>query len=89
MSSCSAIVCAARWATTQTRSSRSETEIDELPHAAIARMGMRPGQKNALLRVVLRDLTETLTHEHANELRDRIYVALHEGDRAELAVKRE
>jgi len=35
-------------------------------------MGLRPGQKNALLRVVLRDLDRTLTAAAANALRDRI-----------------
>ena len=38
---------------------------------------MEPGQKNVLLRIVIRDLT--LTREEANELRDEVYLALHEG----------
>ena len=49
-------------------------------------MGALPGQKNLLLRVVLRDLERSLTHAEANMLRDVIYSALHEGERAELAV---
>jgi len=40
---------------------------------------MRPEQKNVLLRVVLCDLERTLTHAEANELRDAIYAAVHEG----------
>jgi phenylalanyl-tRNA synthetase alpha chain len=57
----------------------AETAYDELPPIAIERLGMRPGQKNALVRVVLRDLDRSLTHPEANVLRDRIYAALHEG----------
>jgi phenylalanyl-tRNA synthetase alpha chain len=64
-----------------------ETAYADLPPQAIARMGMAPHQKNALLRVVLRDLERTLTHEQANELRDRIYAALHEGARGEWAAR--
>jgi phenylalanyl-tRNA synthetase alpha chain len=59
---------------------RSETGYDELPDSARARMGLRPGQKNVLLRVVLRDLTRTLTAAEANALRDRVYAGLHEGE---------
>jgi phenylalanyl-tRNA synthetase alpha chain len=40
---------------------------------------MDPGDVNVLLRLVLQPLDRTLTHEHANRLRDRIYVALHRG----------
>ena len=65
---------------------RSQTPYDELPPRAVARMGAMPGQKNLLLRVVLRDLERSLTHLEANELRDSIYRALHEGERAELAL---
>jgi hypothetical protein len=36
-------------------------------------------QKNLLVRVVLRDLETTLTNEAANALRDRIYLAIHQG----------
>ena len=65
---------------------RSQTPYAELPPQAIARMGAIAGQKNLLLRVVLRDLERSLTHAEANTLRDAIYRALHEGERAELAV---
>jgi phenylalanyl-tRNA synthetase alpha chain len=64
---------------------RSETPYSRLPPAAVARMGALPGQKNVLLRVVLRDLERTLTHSQANVLRDTIYRALHCGERLELA----
>jgi phenylalanyl-tRNA synthetase alpha chain len=39
------------------------TTYRQLPAPAIARLGARPGQKNLLLRVVLRDLDTTLTSE--------------------------
>ena len=59
----------------------SETPHDSLPAVAIERLGMSAAQKNVLLRVVLRDLERTLTHDEANALRDAIYEALHEGTR--------
>lgn len=58
---------------------RSEAAYDELPAAAIERLGMDATQKNLLLRVVLRRVDRTLTDAEANDLRDRIYAAVHEG----------
>ncbi len=58
----------------------SETPHDDLPLAARERIGLRPGQKNVLVRVVIRDLERTLTSEEANQLRDDVYAALHQGD---------
>jgi phenylalanyl-tRNA synthetase alpha chain len=55
------------------------TAYDRLPEPAARRLGARPGQKNLLVRVVLRDLEKTLTNEAANVLRDRIYLAIHQG----------
>ena len=63
----------------------AETRYQDLPVAAIERLGMRPGQINVLLRVVIRDLERTLTDAEANRLRDRIYAALHEGTAHEWA----
>jgi phenylalanyl-tRNA synthetase alpha chain len=57
----------------------SETPGDALPPAARARLGLRPGQKNVLLRVVLRALDRTLTDAEANALRDLVYAGVHEG----------
>jgi phenylalanyl-tRNA synthetase alpha chain len=57
----------------------SATPGRELPEAAKRRLGMMHGGWNVLLRVVLRDLDRTLTDEEANQIRDRIYAALHEG----------
>jgi phenylalanyl-tRNA synthetase alpha chain len=65
---------------------RSETPYGELPPQAIARMGALPGQKNLLLRVILRDLERNLTHAEANSLRDAMYRELHSGQRRELVV---
>lgn len=57
----------------------SQTPATELPPAAASRLGLRPGQKNVLVRIELSNVERTLTDEEANELRDRIYAALHEG----------
>jgi phenylalanyl-tRNA synthetase alpha chain len=57
----------------------SVTACQQLPASAIGRLGAKPGQKNLLVRVVLRDLEKTLTNQTANALRDRIYRALHQG----------
>jgi phenylalanyl-tRNA synthetase alpha chain len=65
----------------------SETPYRALPPAAVARMGIAPGQKNVLLRVVLRALDRTLTHEECNSLRDAIYAALHRGTAWEWAAR--
>jgi phenylalanyl-tRNA synthetase alpha chain len=57
----------------------SATAYQQLPASAISRLRAKPGQKNLLVRVVLRDLDKTLTNQTANALRDRIYRALHQG----------
>ena len=57
----------------------SATACRQLPASAISRLGAKPGQKNLLVRVVLRDLDKTLTSQAANAMRDRIYRALHQG----------
>ncbi|HEY6594341.1 MAG TPA: hypothetical protein VI011_09560 [Asanoa sp.] len=64
---------------------RSETAYADLPDSARRRMGLAPGQKNVLVRVVLRDLTRTLSTAEANAIRDRIYAGLHEGSAYEWA----
>jgi phenylalanyl-tRNA synthetase alpha chain len=63
----------------------SETPYGDLPPAARARMGLAPDQKNVLVRLVLRDLTRTLTADECNVLRDRVYSGLHEGSAHEWA----
>jgi len=57
----------------------SATAYEPLQPSAISRLGAKAGQKNLLVRVVLRDLDKTLTNQTANALRDRIYRALHQG----------
>lgn len=57
----------------------SETPVEALPEAARARLGASPGQKNVLLRLVLRDLSRTLSDDEANAARDAVYAAVHEG----------
>jgi phenylalanyl-tRNA synthetase alpha chain len=57
----------------------SETLYQNLPEPAIQRLGIQQGQKNILLRVILRDLEKTLTKEECNKYRDIIYGALHQG----------
>jgi phenylalanyl-tRNA synthetase alpha chain len=66
----------------------AETPSDQLPSQAVARLGIRPGQKNVLVRVVLRHLERTLTDEEANQLRDRIHAALHQGSVHQWAARR-
>jgi phenylalanyl-tRNA synthetase alpha chain len=63
----------------------SETAYSELPAEARARMGMSECQKNVLLRLVIRDPVVTLTSHEANEIRNAVYRALHQGNRMELA----
>ncbi len=63
----------------------SETLYADLPPEAHERMGMKEGQKNVLLRLVIRDPVVTLTSQQANEIRDVVYCALHAGERKELA----
>lgn len=57
----------------------SETAYSDLTEQARARLGIQAGQKNVLLRLVVRALERTLTSREANELRDRVYALLHEG----------
>ena len=57
----------------------TETPAAELPPQAIARIGLRPGQKNVLVRLVLRHPTRTLTAAEANRARNAVYAAVHEG----------
>jgi phenylalanyl-tRNA synthetase alpha chain len=57
----------------------SETDYDAMPVIARQRIGMEPGQKNVLVRIVIRDLVRTLTSAEANRLRDAVYASLHEG----------
>jgi phenylalanyl-tRNA synthetase alpha chain len=58
----------------------SATPADQLPPAARARLGIAAGQHNLLIRLVLRAIDRTLTHDECNVLRDDVYAALHHGN---------
>lgn len=58
----------------------SETALADLPPMAVERLGARAGQKNVLLRIVLRDHLRTLSDQEANAIRDTVYAAVHQGD---------
>lgn len=60
---------------------KSETSYDNVPPAARQRLGMLKNQKNLLIRIVLRSFNRSLRQNEANEVRDRLYRALHEGNR--------
>ncbi len=60
------------------------TPGESLPPAARERLRILDGQSNALIRVVMRPLAETMTDRQANRVRDDIYLALHEGPVKEL-----
>jgi phenylalanyl-tRNA synthetase alpha chain len=61
-----------------------ETPYDDLPPTARDRLQLTPGQRNVLVRLVLRPVDRTLTDAEANALRDKVYRALHEGSVLEL-----
>ncbi|MEV6558665.1 hypothetical protein AB0M22_23340 [Nocardia sp. NPDC051756] len=63
----------------------ARTPWAELSEKARDRLGIVPGQTNAVVRLVLRPLTRTLTDEEANALRNQVYLAIHVGPRLELA----
>jgi phenylalanyl-tRNA synthetase alpha chain len=65
----------------------SAAEPGDLPPAAVARLGLQPGQRNLLVRVMLRRLDRALTDAEANVLRDRIYAAVHRGSGRQWAVR--
>ncbi|WP_415971871.1 hypothetical protein [Rhodococcus sp. 077-4] len=55
------------------------TTFDDLSEPTRHRLGLAPGQVNALIRMTLRPLDHTLTDRDANLLRDRVYRAVHLG----------
>jgi phenylalanyl-tRNA synthetase alpha chain len=62
----------------------ARTDYDTLPETARIRLGLARDQVNALVRIVLRPLHRTLTDAEANRLRDRVYLAVHQGPHLEL-----
>jgi phenylalanyl-tRNA synthetase alpha chain len=67
----------------------SETACAELPPAVLERLGARPEQTNLLVRLTMRHLDHTLTDGEANEMRDRVYAALHRGNAHQWANSRQ
>ncbi|WP_107657571.1 PheS-related mystery ligase SrmL [Nocardia suismassiliense] len=63
----------------------ARTPWAELSDKARDRLGIVPGQTNAVVRLVLRPLARTLTDEEANALRNEVYLAIHIGPQLELA----
>jgi phenylalanyl-tRNA synthetase alpha chain len=61
------------------------TAHDDLPDHVRHRLGIAPGQDNALVRLTLRSLERTLTDAEANEIRNDVYRSLHIGPYLELA----
>jgi phenylalanyl-tRNA synthetase alpha chain len=61
------------------------TAHDDLPSHVRHRLGIAPGQDNALVRLILRSLERTLTDAEANEIRNDVYRSLHIGPYLELA----
>ncbi|HTE71468.1 MAG TPA: hypothetical protein VK942_22405, partial [Actinomycetes bacterium] len=59
----------------------TETPCHQLPAQTVARLGIRQGQTNVLVRLVLRHLDRTLTDEEANRLRDPHLRGLAPGNR--------
>ncbi|MGL3804580.1 PheS-related mystery ligase SrmL [Paeniglutamicibacter sp. R2-26] len=62
----------------------SRTGLGQLPESARERLGIRAGQDNALLRITIRPLESTLSSRQANDLRNRIYRAVHRGPHLEI-----
>lgn len=62
----------------------ARTQYDELPENARSRLGINRDQVNALVRIVFRPLHRTLTDSETNSLRDRVYLAVHQGPHLEL-----
>ena len=63
----------------------ARTGWQELPLRARERLGILPNQTNALVRLTLRPLGHTMTDAEANDLRNQVYLAIHEGPHKELA----
>lgn len=66
----------------------SLTGCKEQPEPARQRLGLREDQLNALVRIILRPLSSTLTDDEANAIRDDVYRAVHRGPVMELTTSR-
>lgn len=63
----------------------SDTAYSELPRHVTERLGMTDGQRNTLVRLVLRAVDRTLTHAECNALRNAVYRELYRGSHPEWA----
>lgn len=57
----------------------AETHYDDLVDIAKERLGIKPEQKNILLRIILRDLVSSIESETANKIYSIIYNNIHKG----------
>lgn len=62
-----------------------ETPYDAVPATARECIGMQSGQKNVLVRLTIRHPTRSITRDEANDLRNRVYTAIHQGETLMLA----
>lgn len=62
----------------------AKTTYADLPEGARLRLRLDSDQSNVLLRIILRPLSRTLTDQEANDIRNEIYCALHQGPVMEL-----
>jgi phenylalanyl-tRNA synthetase alpha chain len=62
----------------------SETGYDALAIPIRERLGITPGQKNALICVTIRDPARSVPKKEANVLAQQVYQALHRGSRGYL-----
>lgn len=57
----------------------SETKLEDLPVQARERLGIKKGQTNVLIRLIMRSPTQSVPRDIANEIYDAVYSGLHEG----------
>lgn len=58
----------------------NETGYNDLPEIAKLKLGIKPNQKNILVRITLRDLNRSITNEEANQIYKNIYQQVNEGE---------
>ncbi len=57
----------------------NQTNYSDLPDKIKVRLGIKPGQKNMLVRVTLRHLERTITNNEANKIYEQIYKDINYG----------
>lgn len=58
----------------------SDTAYEDLPEVARKRLGIKPKQKNWLIRITLRHLSRSISVQEGNEIYSLLYESLHKGD---------